>query len=192
MWSDKLSLSQKLETLVYLSSPITHLIAMAAIALWTLAAILEPDATLDLWLGTKTFSTLMLSMATGPILSTITAIFRNERKERIIRKILTIPLTLTLITANLITNSKGAIEGILRNDLAFEKTTKYGLTQNTTKYEVRGEQKITNLIKRNIFEFALSILVAIAIVQVILKGQISTTIPLAFILFSWLISVFQK
>jgi cellulose synthase/poly-beta-1,6-N-acetylglucosamine synthase-like glycosyltransferase len=47
--SNRLTLIQKLETLIFLSTPVTHLAAFAAIILWILAAIFEPEATLGLW-----------------------------------------------------------------------------------------------------------------------------------------------
>lgn len=173
--SNKLTLSQKLETLIFLSSPITHLVALTAIVLWVLAAILEPDITLDLWLGTPTFSTFMMLISSAPNFAVVTGILRSGERKR--RKLLSIPLTLTILTANLIANARGALHGFLRNNLAFEKTTKYGTTHNTRKHEVATNYTLRHLLKRNSNELTAAILVITAIAKLLLLGQLTSAIP---------------
>jgi len=188
--SDRLTLGQKLEALIFLSSPITHTAALAAIVLWILAAILEPEMTLGLWLGTFAFSAFMAFMSGAPHLSVIMGILRSREKRG--RKLLTIPLTITIITASLIANAKGAIEGFLRKNLVFERTRKYGITHNTRKEEVRTDYRLGRLVRKNIAELVAAILVVIAMVKVLQQGQITSVFPLSYISLAWLIGSFQE
>ena len=188
--SRELTRSQKLETLIFLFTPITHIVALAAIFVWMLAAILEPEATLGLWLNNPVFSIFIASISIAPNISVIMAILRS--RERTLRKLLTIPLTIIMATANLIANAKGALQGFFRKNLIFEKTAKYGITQNNRKHKAACNYTIGRLIKENSLELIAAILVMTAIAKLLLQGQTMSSVPLAFIALSWLISVFQK
>jgi len=188
--SDRLTLGQKVEALIFLSSPITHLLALAAIVLWVLAAVLEPEITLGLWLGTFAFSAFMAFMSGAPYLSVIMGILRSRDKRG--RKLLTIPLTITIITANLIANARGALEGFLRKNLIFERTHKYGITHNTRKHEIKTDYQLGHLVRKNSAELVAAILAVIATARVLLQGQITSAIPLSYILLAWLVGSFQK
>jgi cellulose synthase/poly-beta-1,6-N-acetylglucosamine synthase-like glycosyltransferase len=188
--SDRLTFRQKFEALIFLSSPVTHLAALTAIALWALAAIFEPEATLSLWLGTFAFSAFMAFMSGSPHLSVIMGILRS--RDRRGRKLLTIPLTITIVTANLIANARGAIEGFLGKDLIFEKTHKYGITHNTRKYEIKTDYRWRHLMRKNGAELVAATLGFITTIRVLLQGQITSAIPLSYISLAWLIGSIQR
>jgi cellulose synthase/poly-beta-1,6-N-acetylglucosamine synthase-like glycosyltransferase len=192
--SPNLKRTQKLEALLSLSIPLVHIIALTAIILWTLAAIVEPDATFDVWLGTKSVSYLLLPISTGSILATIIAVFYNNQNKRKIRTILTIPITLTLITAYLIANVKGALVGFLGANIAFQPTQKYGNAQHTTNTKRRSFSSPTlqKRIQHNKLEFNAVILTMIGIILIVLRGNTISATPLGFIFFAWLISVFKR
>ncbi|MCJ7770791.1 glycosyltransferase, partial [Candidatus Bathyarchaeota archaeon] len=183
--SNRLTAVQKLETLIFLSTPITHLAAMMAIALWVLAAIFEPEATLGLWLGTLAFSSFMAAMSTAAQLPVIMGVLRSG--GRIGRKLLTIPLTLTIVTANLFSNARGAIEGFTGKKLVFERTLKYGITYKTRKHEVRTGLRLSQIIRKNTVELVASILMIILTLKIFQIGQITSAIPLSYISIAWLV-----
>jgi cellulose synthase/poly-beta-1,6-N-acetylglucosamine synthase-like glycosyltransferase len=186
--SRRLTLSQKLETLIFLSTPITHLAALSAIFLWVLAAILEPEATLSLWLTNPAFSIFLTLVSMSPNISVIVGILRNGEQKK--RQLLSIPVMLTVATANLITNATGALEGFLKDDLVFHRTIKYGITQDN------GTQRLDNSaphkMSHNGLELAGALLTIAAATKLLLMGQATSAIILTYISFSWLISFFQK
>lgn len=188
--SDKLSIRQKLETLIFLSTPVTHLVALTAIALWVLAAILEPEATLGLWLGTLAFSAFMAAMSAAANVSLIMGVLRSG--DRILRKLLTIPLTITVVTSNLFANARGALEGFLGKNLIFERTRKYGITHSTRKCDVKTDFSLGSLVRKNRVELVAAIIMILATVKVLSQGQITSAFPLSYISVAWLISSFQK
>jgi cellulose synthase/poly-beta-1,6-N-acetylglucosamine synthase-like glycosyltransferase len=190
--SKKISIVQKLETFLFLSSPLTHLLVLFDIVLWALAAVFEPKTTLDLWFGNKILSVFLLIMSIGPIFSSIAAIFLSGKDERKMRKILTVPLTLTILTTNIISNASGAVLGLFKKDLIFEKTTKYGVTDNTRGNQLSLDISIRILLKQNFFEILASVFLSVVIIHVLYVGQFFTAIPLSFIMFSWLINIIQK
>jgi cellulose synthase/poly-beta-1,6-N-acetylglucosamine synthase-like glycosyltransferase len=186
--SPRLTLGQKLETLLFLSTPITHLAALSAIFLWVLAAILEPEATLSLWLTNPTFSIFLALVSMSPNISVMVGILRNGEQKK--RQLLRIPLMLTIASANLIANAIGALEGFFRDDLVFHRTVKYGITQHS------GTQRMDNWAphktSRDGLELAGALLIIAAAIRLLLMGQATSAIPLAYISFSWLVSFFQK
>ena len=188
--SDKLNLGQKLESLIFLSSPIIHLAALIAIILWVLAAILEPETTLSLWLGTFAFSVYMAFMSMATNLSVLMGVIRSSGRRG--RKLLTIPLTATIITASLIANARGAFQGFLRDNLTFERTLKYGITCNTRKHEIRNNYRLGHLLRKNSIELVAGILMVVAAVRVLLLGQITSAIPVSYISLVWMVSSFQE
>jgi cellulose synthase/poly-beta-1,6-N-acetylglucosamine synthase-like glycosyltransferase len=192
--SPNLNRIQKLEALLSLSIPLVHIIALTAIILWTLAAIVEPDATFDVWLGTKSVSYLLLPISTGSILATLIAILYNTHNTQKIRTILTIPITLTLITAYLIANVKGAVAGFLGINLAFQPTQKYGNNPHlaNTKQTTFSSPTFGKRMKQNTLELIAIALTTIGIVLIVLRGNVISAMPLGYILFAWLISVFKR
>ncbi|UCH37344.1 MAG: glycosyltransferase [Candidatus Bathyarchaeota archaeon] len=192
--SANLNRIQKLEALLSLSIPFVHIIALTAIILWTLAAIIEPDATFDVWLGSKSVSYLLLPISTGSILATIIAIFYNTQNKRKIRTITTIPITLTLITAYLITNVKGALAGFFGINIAFQSTKKYGNTSQTTNTGewTYSSSSVRSRIQHNMLELLAILLTGIGIILIILRGNAISAMPLGFIFFAWLVSVLKR
>ena len=186
----RLSTFQKMETLIFLSTPVTHIIALAAIVLWALAAAFEPEATLGLWLGTPAFSGFMATMSFGAQLPVIMAVFRSG--ERVGRKLITIPLTLTMVTANLFANAKGAIEGFTGKRLVFERTRKYGITKSTKKHEITSDLGFGQIIRRNKVELVSAILMTVFSIKIFQIGQITSAIPLFYIAAAWLIGSLQE
>jgi cellulose synthase/poly-beta-1,6-N-acetylglucosamine synthase-like glycosyltransferase len=194
MKSSNLNNIQKLEALLSLSIPLVHIIALVAIVLWTLAAIVEPDATFDVWLGTKSVSYLLLPISMGSILATIIAVFYNAQNQRKIRTILTIPVTLTLITAYLIANVRGALAGFLGTNITFQPTQKYGNIQHTTNTMLgpTNTRTLGRRIQHNTLELSAIVLTMIGIILIAQRGNIISTIPLGFISLAWLISILKQ
>jgi cellulose synthase/poly-beta-1,6-N-acetylglucosamine synthase-like glycosyltransferase len=192
--SPNLNRIQKLEALLSLSIPLVHIIALAAIILWTLAAIIEPDATFDVWLGTKSVSYLLLPISTGSILATIIAVLYNTQNKRKMRTILTIPITLTLITAYLIANVKGALAGFLGINFTFQTTQKYGNIPHITtqKKSTFSSPTVQKRIQQNILELTAIILTISGIVLIVLRGNVISALPLGYIFIAWLISIFKR
>ncbi len=188
--SDRLTPIQKLETLIFLSTPMTHLASFTAIILWVLAAIFEPEATLGLWLRTLAFSSFMAAMSIAAQLPVIVGVFRSGKRLR--RKLLTIPLTLTLMTANIFSNVRGAIEGFTGKKLVFERTLKYGITHKTRKHEVRTDLRLGQILRKNIVELIAAVLMTVLTIKIFQVGQITSAIPLSYISMAWLFGSFQK
>jgi glycosyltransferase involved in cell wall biosynthesis len=186
--SPELTLGQKLETLIYLSSPLTHLAIPAAIILWILAAILEPATTLQLWLGSSAFSVFMFLISVAPNLSIIMGVLLSG--DRRIRKLLGIPLMITLGSASLMANAKGALEGLFRDNLVFRRTVKYG--KNLDLAQKRGiTPSLSFALRQNYLELIGGILVAAAGAHLVFQGQLTSIIPLSYIAFSWWIGAFH-
>ena len=185
--SDKINLHQKIETLVFLSSSMIHPIALLSIALWIIAVIVEPESTLDFWLSARVASGLMLFLSAGPLLSTLAAIILSDERKKWARKILTTPLTILLLSSSLLSNAYGALQGLLKDDLVFETTKKFGITKETGKDELR--EKIMPRVRRNKTELILSCIILVAVSIILFRGQITSAIPLIFVAGSWLLGV---
>jgi cellulose synthase/poly-beta-1,6-N-acetylglucosamine synthase-like glycosyltransferase len=186
----KLSSFQKIETLIFLSTPVTHIVALAAIVLWALAAVFEPETTLGLWLGTLAFSGFMAAMSFSAQLPVIMAAFLSG--ERVGRKLITIPLTLTMVTANLFANAIGAIEGFTGKRLVFERTRKYGITGSTKKNEITNDLKFSHVIRKNKVELVSAILMTLFSIKIFQIGQITSAIPLSYLAIAWFAGALQK
>jgi cellulose synthase/poly-beta-1,6-N-acetylglucosamine synthase-like glycosyltransferase len=192
MTSDKISRIQKIETLVFLSSSMIHPIALLSVGLWTIAALVEPEITLDFWLSTPVASVLMLFLSAGPLFSTLVAIsLSDESKNRMI-KILTIPLTVILLSSSLLSNAYGALQGLLKDDLVFETTKKVGIINETEKDNLQTSDTMLQRVLRNKVELISSCILFIAVSVILLRGQITSAIPLIIVATSWLLSVFHK
>ena len=187
MTSDKLTIGQKLETLLFLSSPLTHLGVLAAIALWILAAIFEPQATLGLWLETLSFSGFIAFISTAPHLAVLVAVLRCGEKR--VRKLLTVPLMIVVVTGNLIANAKGAIEGLTKDNLVFERTAKHGKKNlSTRQHEVRTDYGLMRLMRKNRSEMFAAALGLSAAGIVLLQGQATSAVPLSYLAAVWLVT----
>ena len=189
--SDKINLRQKTETLVFLSSSMIHPIALISVGLWIIAAILEPEITLGFWLNTRFASVLMLFLSAGPLFSTLAAIALSDERKDCVRKILTIPLTIILLSSSLWSNAYGAVQGLLKDNLVFETTKKMGIITESKKSELQSSETMQQRIMRNKIELISSCIVIIAVSTILLRGQIASAIPLIFISGSWLLNLFQ-
>jgi cellulose synthase/poly-beta-1,6-N-acetylglucosamine synthase-like glycosyltransferase len=190
--SDKITLLQKTETLVFLSSSMIHPIALLSIGFWIIAAILEPAITLDFWLSTRFASVLMLFLSAGPLFSTLAAITLSDERKDWGRKILTIPLTIILLSSSLWSNAYGAMQGLLKDNLVFETTKKMGIPVETRKAELQTSETMRQRILRNKIELVSSCIVLVAVSTILLRGQIASAIPLIFVAGSWLLGVFHE
>jgi cellulose synthase/poly-beta-1,6-N-acetylglucosamine synthase-like glycosyltransferase len=187
--SKELGLGQKLEALIYLSSPLTHLAVPAAIILWTMAAILEPAATLQLWLESYAFSLFMLIISVAPNLSVIMGVLLSDSRR--VRKLLVIPLTITLGSTNLVANAKGALEGLFRENLVFHRTVKYGGNIDLAQ-SVSTAPRISLALRRNCLELVGGALLAAAGAHLLLLGQLTSVIPLSYIAISWWLGLIHR
>lgn len=190
--SEKINPLQKTETLVFLSSSMIHPIALLSVGLWIIAAIVEPEITLDFWLSNRVASVLMLFLSAGPLFSTLAAIALSDERKNWVRKILTIPLTICLLSSSLLSNTYGALQGLLKNELTFETTKKFGITTETKKDELQISETILQRILRNKIELVSSCIVLVAVSTILLRGQITSAIPLIFVGGSWLLGVFHE
>jgi cellulose synthase/poly-beta-1,6-N-acetylglucosamine synthase-like glycosyltransferase len=184
--NDKLTTGQKIETLLFLSSPLSHLGVLAAITLWILAAILEPLTTLGLWLETLSFSGFITFISVAPHLAVLVAVLRSGEKRA--RKLLTVPLMIAMLTSNLIANAKGALEGLTKDNLTFERTIKHGKTLSTKKHEVIRGYGLMGLMRKNRAELCAAALGLAATCIVLLQGQATSAIPLFYLTAVWLIT----
>lgn len=194
--SDKINRLQKTETLVFLSSSMIHPIALLSVGLWVVAAILEPENTLNFWLSTRVASVLMLFLSAGPLFSALTAIaLSDERSTRplaLVKTILTIPLTILLLSSSLVSNAYGALQGLFKDDLVFETTKKYGISSETKINALQANSSILLRLQRNKVELVMSCLLLIAISAIFLQGQLTSAIPLIIVVASWLLGVFHE
>jgi hypothetical protein len=187
MTNDKLTIGQKLETLLFLSSPLAHLGVLAAIVLWILAAIFEPQTTLSLWLEALCFSGFITFISAAPYLAVLVAILQSGEKR--VRKLLTVPLMIVVLTGNLIANAKGAIEGLSKDNLIFERTIKHGKKNlSTKKHEVRTDYGLVGLMLKNRAEMCPAALGLAATGIVLLQGQPTSAVPLIYLAAVWLIT----
>jgi cellulose synthase/poly-beta-1,6-N-acetylglucosamine synthase-like glycosyltransferase len=185
--SDELTTGQKLETLLFLSSPLTHLGVLAAIALWILAAILEPQTTLGLWLETLSFSGFITFISTAPHLAVLVAVLQSGGEKRV-RKLLTVPLMIVVLTGNLIANAKGAIEGLTKDNLIFERTVKHGKNLGKKKHEIKADYGLVGLVRKNRAEMCAAALGLAATCVVLLQGQATSAVPLFYLAAVWFIT----
>jgi cellulose synthase/poly-beta-1,6-N-acetylglucosamine synthase-like glycosyltransferase len=190
--SKHINLRQKTETLVFLSSSLIHPIALLSVGLWIIAAILEPTTTLAFWLSSRFASMLMLFLSAGPLFSTLAAISLSDGRKERVRKILTIPLTIILLSSSLWSNAYGTVQGLLRDNLVFETTKKLGISTITKQAERRTRTRLQQRIVRNKIELFSSGIVFVTVSIILLRGQIASAIPLIFVASSWLLNVFQE
>ncbi|MCW4039211.1 MAG: hypothetical protein NWE83_00500, partial [Candidatus Bathyarchaeota archaeon] len=109
-----------------------------------------------------------------------------------VRKILTIPLTIILLSSSLWSNAYGAMQGLLKDNLVFETTKKMGIPVETRKAELQTSETLRQRILRNKIELVSSCIVLVAVSTILLRGQIASAIPLIFVAGSWLLSVFHE
>jgi cellulose synthase/poly-beta-1,6-N-acetylglucosamine synthase-like glycosyltransferase len=183
--SRHISLTQKLETLIYLSFPLAHIGTLAAVILWVFAALFEPATTTTVWLELPILTGFLASSSIGPILTAATAAFRGNDDGKRTRKLLTIGVTMTLATATLIANAKAVLQALRAKDLTFHATAKYGLT-DTPVHASRPTDTLVVRLRRNWLELVAATLGATAIGLLVAMGQITSAIPLLYLTASWL------
>jgi hypothetical protein len=132
----------------------------------------------------------MAAMSFAAELPVIMAAFLSGK--RVGRKLITIPLTLTMVTANLFANARGAIEGFTGKRLVFERTRKYGITESTKKHEIVNDLKLSHIMRKNKVELTSAILMTLFSIKIFQIGQITSAIPLFYIATAWFVGALQK
>jgi hypothetical protein len=95
---------------------------------------------------------------------------------------------IAMLTSNLIANAKGALEGLTKGNITFERTVKHGKNLSTKKYEVRTGCGFVGLMRKNRAELCAAALGLAATCIVLLQGQATSAIPLFYLAAVWLIT----
>jgi hypothetical protein len=184
--SATLSRVQKADALMFLSSPAIYPVSVLAILFWIGSAVYAPAVTTNLWLDSPVIGVFLSLSSIGPVLSAVVATLRGTRDGHLLRKLATIPLTTVMITASLLSNAKAAVLGLFKTNLPFQVTRKFGLTNRSARRQLPGESRLAR-VRSNALELVASGLAAVAVAVLLAAGQLTSALPLLFLIGCWVL-----